>query len=209
MGRAFAKSTPPPRVGHVGKAETVSVYYGDKKRWDYPALERVQEALGRESDGFDGLQADFEFDTKDEALAALLKVRALGMRAETNGIGDGPSRAAIAAARKVMSKAFERTMGPRSRVAAQDAKCWACGSKLLRHTAIRSTKSAPVTGDVSVCAACSRVLVFDVDLPDKTRPMTEAELDAMDDASVRELAIAINAANASQRDCAKKARRRR
>lgn len=87
------------------------VYYGNDKRWDDSLLKRVQEALSRECIGFDGLQADFEYDNKDEALVALLVVRDLGVRAKTCGIGEGPTAAALGRARDAMRSAYKDIVG--------------------------------------------------------------------------------------------------
>jgi len=91
--------------------ETLHVYYGDLTRWNQPLLERVQKAVGRECVGFDGLQADFKFDTRDEALEALLLVRALGVRAETAGIGEGPSSDAVVEAKATMRRCYTSHKG--------------------------------------------------------------------------------------------------
>ena len=87
---------------------TLAVYYGAEQRWNHPLLERVQAAVGRECAGFDGLQADFDFATRDEALEALLRVRALGVRAETDGVGEGPSYTAIREAKAAMKRSYRR-----------------------------------------------------------------------------------------------------
>jgi hypothetical protein len=86
----------------------LAVYYGENGRWDLESLRRTEIAVANvdtdtqindvprnNMSGFDGLQADFYFDTKDEALAALLRVRHAGFRAESCGIGEGPTKKAL------------------------------------------------------------------------------------------------------------------
>jgi hypothetical protein len=102
-------------------SHTVHVYYGDGDhgRWNHShrgdlfarisLLQQITETVGRECVGFDGLQADFEFDTKDEALTALLRVRDLGVRAETGGVGEGPSQSAMDEAQRVMQRSYRGT----------------------------------------------------------------------------------------------------
>lgn len=90
------------------KPTTLAVYYGNKKRWDWPTLDRIQKKLGLVCEGFDGLQADFEYATQDEAFEALLIVRGLGITAETGGVGRGPSREALRRARAVMKRSYEQ-----------------------------------------------------------------------------------------------------
>ena len=84
--------------------ERLHVYYGDRKRWDQASLDCVQSAVGKECDGFDGLQADFSFGSADEALSALLFVRRLGIRCEYKTVGEGPSAEGYSAARNALRK---------------------------------------------------------------------------------------------------------
>lgn len=87
--------------------EKVHVYYGQEKRWDHHALERVQQAVGQECEGFDGLQADFEFDTEGKAISAFLVIRVLGVPVEYGALGKGPSQEALQAAQNAMSQAYK------------------------------------------------------------------------------------------------------
>lgn len=94
---------------------TLHVYYGAAARWHQPTLDRVQDALGRECDHYDGLQADFEYANDDEVRAAVLVVRNLGVPAEGCGVGEGPSKRALDEARDVMDAAYKRHVADQSR----------------------------------------------------------------------------------------------
>jgi hypothetical protein len=90
-----------------GNVMLLHVYYGDENRWDQANLDRVQKALRRQCISFDGLEAIFEYPTKDEALTARLELRWLGVHSEAGGVGEGPSEQAIEKSRDVMRGAFE------------------------------------------------------------------------------------------------------
>lgn len=96
------------RQRHPEHRHVLSVYYGTATRWDHAVLERVQKALERECDSFDGLQANFQFDSCDAAREALLVVRALDVRAEGCGVGVGPTAASLDEAKRVMRRSYER-----------------------------------------------------------------------------------------------------
>jgi len=89
----------------------LSVHYGDPVRWASHRLQQVEEAIGRSCRAFDGLTAEFEFDTEQAAMGALLVMRNLGFRAETMGIGQGPCAAAAAEAVSVARELYRRKFG--------------------------------------------------------------------------------------------------
>ena len=105
-----------------GGGVTVHVYYGDPIRWDHDRLERISTvvaaALGLPQvspDGFDGLQADYRFATKQQAHIALLAALQTGVAAECCGVGRGPTRAAVDEAKQVGRAAYDALAGPNQR----------------------------------------------------------------------------------------------
>lgn len=93
-------------------SKTLSVYYGVITRWDHALLQRVQQTLGRECVRFDGLQANFEFDSQKEALAALFVVRGMDLYAQVGNIGEGPPQHALDAARAIMQENYLKEFEP-------------------------------------------------------------------------------------------------
>ena len=84
------------------------VYYGNEHRYNQTSLGLIQQTLGMECDYFDGLEAIFSYDSKDAALSALLRLRELGVRAEVDGVGEGPTKDAHNKARALMRASYDR-----------------------------------------------------------------------------------------------------
>jgi len=84
------------------------VYYGCDHRYNQASLAQIQQMLGMECDYFDGLEAIFDYSSKDAALSALLLVRGLGVRAEVDGLGEGPTKDAHDKARYLMRESYDR-----------------------------------------------------------------------------------------------------
>jgi hypothetical protein len=83
------------------------VYYGNERRWDQANLDRIQKTLGKECAFFDGLEAVFDCASKNDALLALLRLRGLGVRAEVDGVGQGPTEGAMREARDAMRISYD------------------------------------------------------------------------------------------------------
>jgi hypothetical protein len=58
-----------------------------------------------------------------------------------------------------------------------DVECPVCGTTLNRARGTTNTEEAPRENDISVCAYCTAVMVFDSDL--KTRVITDQEFTAI------------------------------
>ena len=86
----------------------LAVYYGERERWHSPTLDAVQKTIGFTCAGFDGLQADFEFKSEEDAQEAFLRVRAEGFKAECGALGSGPSAESLDKARRVMKRSYTR-----------------------------------------------------------------------------------------------------
>lgn len=85
---------------------TLCVYYGNDKRWNQELLNIIQQKLGRECNGLDGLQADFKYASYDEAIAALFIIRGMNIRAQVGDIGNQPSKRALDEAQRVMIESY-------------------------------------------------------------------------------------------------------
>lgn len=83
------------------------VYYGEGERWNYSLLASIKKKLRKRCIGFDGLQADFRYTNRDEAIAALFIVRGMNIKAQVGNLGQEPSQQALDEAQAIMQETYK------------------------------------------------------------------------------------------------------